>query len=109
MARKNSACAFAGRLEQRADGIGQVNGLPHVARAAPPAPMLPGEVARSVLKVSRQHLVTRRKPKRTGDDVDTRGRILDKRQVLGPGADEIGERTARLYEQVVQAPGKKLH
>ena len=51
----------------------------------------------------RQHLVLRAEPERADDGVEPGGCVRDEHEILGPRADEIGERRASLGQQVVEA------
>src|SRR5581483_6666890 len=80
----------------------------HVAGAGAGAPVLPGQVAGAVLEVGREHLVAGPKPQRARDDVDARRGVVDERQLLRPGAEEGGERRARLVEQPLEPAAEEL-
>ena len=69
MREKDRARSLGPRLEEAVD-LGA-----HVARARPLADVRPGEVARAVLEVRREHLVARLQLERPGRDVHPGGRV----------------------------------
>ena len=75
----------------------------HVAGARLRAHVLPREVARAVLQVGRQDLVTRLQVERARRHVHARRRVLDEGQVVRLRADVVRQRGSRVREQAAQA------
>jgi hypothetical protein len=69
--------------------------LAHIACAALRAHQFPGVAARAVLVQRCEYLVTGLQIKGAGDDVDAKGRVVDKDDILRTGADVGGQRHTR--------------
>ena len=86
----------------------QVDRLVDVTRALALAVVAPGAVDRAVLEVGGEHLVAGLEPQRARDRVDAGGGVGHEDDVLRVGADEAGERAARLGQQPLQASAQEL-